>query len=161
MRGAVLHAPGDVRFEEREDPKIIEPTDAIIRMSVTCVCGSDLWDYRGINSVTGHPGRPRVLRHSRGGRQRGRDHQARQFVIGSFFASDGTCPLPGRLPERMPASKSSVPSALGEHAGPARRRDAGHEPGSLTTICCPACSPPRMCWVLAGSPRLLPMCSAA
>jgi threonine dehydrogenase-like Zn-dependent dehydrogenase len=45
MRGAVLHAPGDVRFEERDDPKIIEDTDEIIRMSATCVCGSDVWDY--------------------------------------------------------------------------------------------------------------------
>ena len=43
MRGAILYGPRDVRFEERRDPKIIEPTDAIIRMSATCVCGSDLW----------------------------------------------------------------------------------------------------------------------
>jgi threonine dehydrogenase-like Zn-dependent dehydrogenase len=48
MRGAVLHAPGDVRLEERDDPRIVEPTDAIIRLSATCVCGSDLWPYRGI-----------------------------------------------------------------------------------------------------------------
>jgi hypothetical protein len=52
IRGAVLYAPEDVRLEPRDDPKIIEPTDAIIRMSATCVCGSDLWDYRGINPVT-------------------------------------------------------------------------------------------------------------
>src|SRR5437763_14264453 len=51
MRGTVLYAPRDVRSEEREDPKIVEPTDAIIRPSATCVCGSDLWDYRGINPV--------------------------------------------------------------------------------------------------------------
>ena len=52
MRGAVIHAPGDVRFEDRADPKLEQPTDAIIRISATCVCGSDLWDYRGINPVT-------------------------------------------------------------------------------------------------------------
>lgn len=52
MRGAVIHAPGDVRFDDRADPAIQSPTDAIIRMSATCVCGSDLWDYRGINPVT-------------------------------------------------------------------------------------------------------------
>src|SRR6266550_1462001 len=52
MRGAVLYAPGDVRFEERDDPRIIKPTDAIISMSATCVCGSDLWPYRGANPVT-------------------------------------------------------------------------------------------------------------
>ena len=42
MRGAVLYAPRDVRFEERDVPTIIKSTDAIIRISATCVCGSDL-----------------------------------------------------------------------------------------------------------------------
>ena len=48
MRGAVMYGPGDVRVEERDEPQIVEPTDAIIRLSATCVCGSDLWPYRGI-----------------------------------------------------------------------------------------------------------------
>ena len=52
MRGAVLCGLRDVRFEEREAPTIIKPTDDIIRISATCVCGSDLWDYRGVNLVT-------------------------------------------------------------------------------------------------------------
>ncbi|HHY67064.1 MAG TPA: alcohol dehydrogenase catalytic domain-containing protein, partial [Alicyclobacillus sp.] len=52
MKGAVLYGPGDVRFEELDDPKILKPTDAIIRIVAACVCGSDLWDYRGINPVT-------------------------------------------------------------------------------------------------------------
>jgi threonine dehydrogenase-like Zn-dependent dehydrogenase len=52
MRGTVLHAPRDVRVEQRNDPTIIAPTDAVIRITATCVCGSDLWDYRGINRVT-------------------------------------------------------------------------------------------------------------
>lgn len=51
MRGAVLHAPGDVRVDQRDDPTIIAPTDAVIRLSATCVCGSDLWPYRGIEPV--------------------------------------------------------------------------------------------------------------
>jgi len=42
MRGAVLYGPRDIRFEDRETPKIVEPTDAVIRISLTCVCGSDL-----------------------------------------------------------------------------------------------------------------------
>ncbi len=64
MRGAVLYGPRDVRFEERDVPKIIKPTDAIIRLSATCVCGSDLWPYRGIQpgSSTDLDG-ARVLRH--------------------------------------------------------------------------------------------------
>jgi threonine dehydrogenase-like Zn-dependent dehydrogenase len=47
MRGAILHAPGDIRVEDRDRPTIIEPTDAILRLSAACVCGSDLWPYRG------------------------------------------------------------------------------------------------------------------
>src|SRR5437867_3786319 len=93
MRGAVLYAPGDVRFEERDAPKIIEPTDAIIRMSATCVCGSDLWSYRGINPVT----EPAPIGHEYCGivEEVGRavtSIKPGQFVIGSFFASDNTCP---------------------------------------------------------------------
>ena len=69
MRGAVIHAPGDVRFEDRADPKLEQPTDAIIRMSATCVCGSDLWDYRGIEPRDPvHPDGPRVRGHRRGNR---------------------------------------------------------------------------------------------
>jgi len=51
MRGAVLYGPRDVRFEDREEPRIIKPTDAIITMSATCICGSDLWPYRGISQT--------------------------------------------------------------------------------------------------------------
>ncbi len=51
MKGTVLYGPRDVRFEERPDPTIIEPTDAIIRTSAACVCGSDLWPYRGIEPI--------------------------------------------------------------------------------------------------------------
>ena len=53
MRGAIMHGPRDVRLEDRDDPKIIEPTDAIIRLSATCICGSDLWPYRGIEPIQG------------------------------------------------------------------------------------------------------------
>jgi threonine dehydrogenase-like Zn-dependent dehydrogenase len=93
MRGAVLHAPGDVRFEERDAPGIIEPTDAVITMSVTCVCGSDLWPYRGISPVT----EPTPMGHEYCGivEEVGRgvtSIKPGQFVIGSFFASDNSCP---------------------------------------------------------------------
>jgi threonine dehydrogenase-like Zn-dependent dehydrogenase len=53
MRGTVLYGPGDIRFEESETPKIIEATDAVIRMAATCVCGSDLWPYRGLQPIKG------------------------------------------------------------------------------------------------------------
>ncbi len=94
MRGAVLYGPRDIRLEERDDPKIVEPTDAIIRLPVTCVCGSDLWPYRGIEPVQG----PAPMGHEYVGivEEVGRDVsqiKPGQFVIGSFFASDNTCEI--------------------------------------------------------------------
>ena len=93
MRGTVLYGPRDVRFEEREIPKIIKPTDAIIRTSATCVCGSDLWPYRGINAIP----QPTPMGHEYCGivdevGSAVRSVKPGQFVIGSFFASDNTCP---------------------------------------------------------------------
>ena len=94
MRGAVLHAPGDVRVEERPDPTIVEPTDAVIRLAATCVCGSDLWPYRGIAAVDG----PSPMGHEYVGlvEEVGRDVitvRPGQFVVGSFVASDNTCAI--------------------------------------------------------------------
>src|SRR5205085_10615064 len=51
MQATVLYGAGDVRFEDRADPAIAKPTDAIIRLPITCICGSDLWPYRGIQPV--------------------------------------------------------------------------------------------------------------
>jgi threonine dehydrogenase-like Zn-dependent dehydrogenase len=51
MRGAVMYAPGDVRVEERDDPRIVEPADAVVRLSAGCICGSDLWPYRGVEKL--------------------------------------------------------------------------------------------------------------
>ena len=96
MRGAVMYGPGDVRVEEREEPRIVEPTDALLRVSAACVCGSDLWPYRGIGvedavwpARMGHEyvgiveevgGEVRTVRPG-------------QFVVGSFWASDNTCEI--------------------------------------------------------------------
>ncbi len=52
MRATVLYGPRDVRFEDVQDPTILQPTDAIIRNSATCICGSDLWPYRGLQPVS-------------------------------------------------------------------------------------------------------------
>src|SRR3954463_5486455 len=94
MRGAVLHAPGDIRVDDRPDPRIEHPTDALIRLSATCVCGSDLWPYRGIEAVDG----PAPMGHEYVGivEEVGadvRNIKPGQFVIGSFFASDNTCEI--------------------------------------------------------------------
>jgi len=93
MRGTVLYGPGDVRFEDREDPRIIEPTDAVIRIPATCVCGSDLWPYRGLQPIEG----PTPMGHEYCGfvEEVGsavKSIKPGQFVIGSFATSDNTCP---------------------------------------------------------------------
>ena len=92
MQGAVLYGPRDVRFEERDDPKIIKPTDAIIRIAAACVCGSDLWPYRGIQPTA----QPTPMGHEYCGTVQELGSAVKsikrgQFVIGSFFASDNTC----------------------------------------------------------------------
>src|ERR671932_2645837 len=94
MRGTVLYGPRDVRFEERPDPTIVEPTDAIIRLSAACVCGSDLWPYRGIDPVT----QPTPMGHEYVGIVEEVGSEVRliepgQFVVGSFVASDNTCEI--------------------------------------------------------------------
>ena len=94
MQGTMLYGPGDVRFEERPDPAILEPTDAILRISAACVCGSDLWPYRGIAPIT----EPTPMGHEYVGTVEevgnGVKHiQPGQFVVGSFWASDNTCPI--------------------------------------------------------------------
>src|SRR3954465_15292565 len=93
MQGAVLYGAHDVRFEARAGPTIVEPTDAIISLPVTCICGSDLWPYRGIQATPG----PVPMGHEYCGIVeeicRGvTSLKLGQFVIGSFFASDNTCP---------------------------------------------------------------------
>ena len=84
---------GDIRFEERETPKIIEANDAVIRMAATCVCGSDLWPYRGLQPIKG----PTPMGHEYCGfvEEVGsavKSVKPGQFVIGSFATSDNTCP---------------------------------------------------------------------
>src|SRR5947209_1085108 len=93
MRGTVLYGPRDIRFEDRETPKIEEPTDAVIRIAATCVCGSDLWPYRGLQPVPA----PTPFGHEYCGVVEDVGSAVRlvkpgQFVVGSFFASDNTCP---------------------------------------------------------------------
>ncbi|WES64397.1 zinc-dependent alcohol dehydrogenase family protein [Microbacter sp. GSS18] len=94
MRGAVIHAPGDVRVIEREDPKILAPTDAIIRVTAACVCGSDLWPFRGAEPV--HPDTPMGHEYVGVVEQIGDDVKTIKvgdFVVGSFWASDNTCEI--------------------------------------------------------------------
>lgn len=93
MRGTVLYGPGDIRFEDRETPRILQSTDAVLRIAVTCVCGSDLWPYRGLQPING----PTPMGHEYCGyvEEVGsavRNVRPGQFVIGSFATSDNSCP---------------------------------------------------------------------
>src|SRR3954451_5571270 len=92
MQGTMLYGPGDIRFEERETPKIIEGTDAVIRIAATCVCGSDLWPYRGIAGIS----KPTPMGHEYCGiveevGREVRNIRPGQFVVGSFATSDNSC----------------------------------------------------------------------
>src|SRR3954449_6802322 len=120
MRGAVLHAPGDVRVEQRPDPRIEQPTDAIIRLAATCVCGSDLWPYRGIETVDG----PSPMGHEYVGivEEVGsdvRNIKPGQFVVGSFFASDNTCEI-CRAGYQSRCVRAELVGAIGTQAAYAR-----------------------------------------
>lgn len=92
MLATVLHGPGDVRFEQVDEPKILKPTDAIIQLSATCICGSDLWPYRGLQPQS----KPMHMGHEYCGvvvdvGSEVRTVRRGQFVVGSFCISDNTC----------------------------------------------------------------------
>jgi threonine dehydrogenase-like Zn-dependent dehydrogenase len=89
-----MHAPRDVRVEERDDPTIQEPTDAVLRVAAACICGSDLWPYRGTDAVT----EAAPMGHEYVGvveeiGEEVKDIKVGDFVVGSFFASDNTCKI--------------------------------------------------------------------
>lgn len=93
MLATVMYGPGDVRFEQVDDPKVLKPTDAIIKLAATCICGSDLWPYRGLQPNEG----PAHMGHEYCGvvievGSEVRTIRPGQFVIGSFCISDNTCP---------------------------------------------------------------------
>jgi threonine dehydrogenase-like Zn-dependent dehydrogenase len=88
-----MTAPGDVKVVEREEPRIIEATDAVIRLTATCICGSDLWPYRGAE-----PADDLAMGHEYVGvvEEIGEDVttlEVGDFVVGSFVISDNTCEI--------------------------------------------------------------------
>ncbi|GAA1348911.1 zinc-dependent alcohol dehydrogenase family protein [Falsarthrobacter nasiphocae] len=94
MRAVIMHAPGDVRVEDVEKPVIEEPTDAVLRVTMSCVCGSDLWPYRGYGEQNG----PAPMGHEYIGVVEAVGDEVKNiavgdFVVGSFVASDNTCEI--------------------------------------------------------------------
>ena len=93
MLGTMLYGARDVRCEDVPEPKILRPTDAIIRLSASCICGSDLWPFRGLNEIKA----PMAMGHEYCGivEEVGsalKTIRPGQFVVGSFCLSDNTCP---------------------------------------------------------------------
>lgn len=92
MRATVIHAPGDIRIEEVPDPRIQQPTDVVVRVLRACICGSDLWAYRGESAR--QPGQ-RIgheflgVVEEVGGEVRA--FRAGDLVVAPFVWSDGTC----------------------------------------------------------------------
>lgn len=114
MLATVLHGAGDVRYEDVAEPRILRPTDAIIKLSATCICGSDLWPYRGLETVS----EARHMGHEYCGVvvEVGSDVKTikpGQFVVGSFATSDNVCPGGGRSlpPVRSRGAAKSHPQA--------------------------------------------------
>lgn len=118
MRAVVMYAPGDVRVDETEQPTILEPTDAIIKLAATCICGSDLWPYRGADDVDHQP-----MGHEYVGvvDEVGPDVvnvKVGDFVVGSFFSSDNTCEIcrAGYQTHCVHRGPGAVPGAQAEYA---------------------------------------------
>jgi threonine dehydrogenase-like Zn-dependent dehydrogenase len=137
MQGAVLYGARDIRVEDRAEPAIVDSTDAIISLPVTCICGSDLWPYRGISAFPAST----PMGHEYCGyvEEVGRDVTSLkpgQFVIGSFFASDNTCPhcefgYQTSCAQKTPvtgaqAPRLRVPLADGTLVATREKPDAGH-----------------------------------
>ncbi|MEV5002126.1 zinc-dependent alcohol dehydrogenase family protein [Nocardioides sp. LML1-1-1.1] len=92
MRATTIHAPGDIRVEEVPDPVIKKPTDAIVKVTAGCICGSDLWPYRGENPIR----RGSTIGHECIGvvEEVGaevRDFKPGDFVVVPFCHCDNTC----------------------------------------------------------------------
>ena len=161
MRGTVMYAPGDVRVEERPEPTLEKPTDAIISLSATCICGSDLWPYRGADPVD----EPIPMGHEYVGvvEEVGAEVSSirpGQFVVGSFFASDNTCEICRAGYQTSCVNREVLGTAGGAQA---QRMRVPLADGTLVAtpevprpIWCPIFWLPPTCWARAGSGRWPP-----
>jgi threonine dehydrogenase-like Zn-dependent dehydrogenase len=163
MRGTVSHATRDVRFQERPDPVIVEPTDAVIRTVAACVCGSDLWRYRGIQEVAAAV--PMGQEHVGIVEQIGAavtTVAVGDFVAGGFLHSDNTCAVCAKGVhanclhvvgfDGCQAEKIRIPAADGTLL-----RTAGQPDADLIPACWPS---PTSC-APDGTPRSAPTSSRA
>ncbi|NUQ31818.1 MAG: alcohol dehydrogenase catalytic domain-containing protein, partial [Dermatophilaceae bacterium] len=114
MRATTIHAPGDIRLSEVPDPTIEAPTDAIVRVTAGCICGSDLWPYRGENPIRegatiGHEAVGVVEEVG----SEVKDFRPGDFVVIPFCHCDNTCP------DCLAGVQSACPNADGTSSGQA------------------------------------------
>ena len=93
MRATIIHGPGDIRVEDRDYPTLQLPTDVVVKVTASCVCGSDLWPYRGVRPTR----KPSAIGHEFVGvvESVGEDVTGLaegDFVIAPFVVSCGECP---------------------------------------------------------------------
>ncbi len=146
MRAAVFNEPRSITVAERPDPVIKEPTDALVRVVLACVCGSDLWYFRGES-----PFEPGPIGHEFIGLVEDVGSEVRaiakgDFVISPFAFSDGTCPHCRHGITSACSAGGFFPIQWRWRPGrggarPARRRNARHRPGIRATRmgCSPRC----------------------
>lgn len=118
MRAVVMYAPGDVRVDETERPTVVEPTDAIIRLAATCICGSDLWPYRGADDVDHQPMGHEYVGVVEETGSAVQEVKVGDFVVGTFFSSDNTCEIcrAGYQTHCVHRGPGAVPGAQAEYA---------------------------------------------
>ncbi|WP_251149924.1 zinc-dependent alcohol dehydrogenase family protein [Cellulosimicrobium sp. Marseille-Q4280] len=118
MRAVVMYAPGDVRVDETERPTVVEPTDAIIRVAATCICGSDLWPYRGADDVDHQPMGHEYVGVVEETGSAVQEVKVGDFVVGTFFSSDNTCEIcrAGYQTHCVHRGPGAVPGAQAEYA---------------------------------------------
>jgi threonine dehydrogenase-like Zn-dependent dehydrogenase len=117
MRATIIHGPGDIRVEDRDYPAVQLPTDVVVKVTASCVCGSDLWPYRGVKPIR----KPAAIGHEFVGvvESVGADVTALaegDFVIAPFVVSCGECPQ----------CRNGVTVACDRLAGWGGRDSAGH-----------------------------------
>jgi threonine dehydrogenase-like Zn-dependent dehydrogenase len=129
-----MHAPGDVRVVERDSPTIIESTDAIIRLSATCICGSDLWPYRGVEAVDDTPMGHEYVGIVEEIGDAVKTLKVGDFVVGSFVISDNTCEIcrAGYQSHCTQSERARIPYADGTLVATPERPDPELIPSLLT-----------------------------
>ena len=129
MRAAIFNGPKDITVGERPDPVIQEPTDAVVRVVLACVCGSDLWYYRGESTPRGRVDRPRVHRRRRGRRRRGHRHRHRRPRRRAVHLQRHVVPaLPERLDDLL--RRAAGTSATARSTAARAKRSASRSPAA-------------------------------